>query len=126
VKLAEALLLRADLQKKVASLRDRCVANAVVQEGEVPHEDPQSLLMTAFGVLDQLEELVSRINRTNLAATLPDGRTLTAAIAHRDRLIQAHSLLQATVAGCRRSPSVTASGRSSGRRRSKWRSCNVS
>jgi hypothetical protein len=30
VKLAEALLLRADMQKKIASLRERIVANAVV------------------------------------------------------------------------------------------------
>jgi len=104
MKLAEALLLRADLQKKTASLRERVVANAVVQEGEAPNEDPQSLLNEAFGVLDQLEDLVARINRTNGIASLADGRTLTAAIARRDRLVQAHALLQATAAGCRKQP----------------------
>jgi hypothetical protein len=36
MKLAEALLLRADLQKKLASLRERAVANAVVQHGDEP------------------------------------------------------------------------------------------
>ncbi len=42
MKLAEALLLRSDLQKKLASLRERIVANAVVQEGDKPHEAPDS------------------------------------------------------------------------------------
>ena len=40
MKLAEALLLRGDMQKKLASLRERIGQNAVVQEGEQPHEDP--------------------------------------------------------------------------------------
>ncbi len=44
MKLAEALLLRADLQKKTSSLRERIVANAVVQEGDEPREDPKALL----------------------------------------------------------------------------------
>ncbi|MCB9597409.1 MAG: DIP1984 family protein [Sandaracinaceae bacterium] len=104
MKLAEALLLRADLQKKIASLRERVVANAVVQENEAPHEDPNGLLDEAVDVLEQLEELVARIHRTNLAAQLPDGRTLTEAIARRDRLQQQHSLLTAALAGCRKEP----------------------
>src|SRR5580698_10155580 len=83
MKLAEALLLRSDLQKKVASLRERVVANAVVQEGDEPHEAPDQLMKEAFGVLAELETLVSNVNKTNLATQLPDGRTLT-----RDRLRQ--------------------------------------
>jgi hypothetical protein len=59
MKLAEALLLRADLQKKVASLRDRIVANAVVQEGDKPHEAPDQLMKEAFGALAELETLMS-------------------------------------------------------------------
>jgi hypothetical protein len=104
MKLAEALLLRADQQKKLASLRERIVANAVVQEGEAPHEAPDQLLMEAFGVLAEFETLVSRINKTNLSTALPDGRTLTDAIAHRDVLTQKHALLVAAIAGCRKEP----------------------
>ncbi|MBB6428628.1 DIP1984 family protein [Algisphaera agarilytica] len=37
MKLAEALMLRSDQEKKIASLRERIAANAVVQEGETPH-----------------------------------------------------------------------------------------
>jgi hypothetical protein len=104
MKLAEALLLRADLQKKIASLRERIVANAVVQEGDRPSEDPDELLKTAAGVVAELETLVYNINRTNLATTLADGRTLTQAIAHRDGLVQRHALLQGAVAGSRKEP----------------------
>ena len=104
MKLAEALLLRSDLQKKLASLRERIVANAVVQEGDKPHEAPDVLLKEAFGVLGELEDLISRINKTNLDVKLPDGRTLTEAIARRDTLIGQHALLVASIAGCRKEP----------------------
>ncbi len=43
MKLAEALQLRADIQKKLASLRERIKQNTVVQEGENPSEDPNEL-----------------------------------------------------------------------------------
>jgi hypothetical protein len=104
MKLAEGLLLRADLQKKVASLKERIVANAVVQEGDKPHEDPDTLLKEAFGALAELEKLIANINVANLTTKLPDGRTLTQAIARRDTLAQEHSLLQAAIAGCRKEP----------------------
>ena len=104
MKLAEALLLRADLQKKAASLRERIVANALVQEGETPHEPPEDLMREAFGVLGELEDLISRINKTNLSAKLADGRSLTDAIARRDTLAQKHALLVAAIAGCRKEP----------------------
>ena len=104
MKLAEALLLRADLQKKVASLRERVVANAVVQEGSAPSEDPEALLRESFAVIDELEGLVARINKANLAVTLADGRSLTDAIALRDTLKTRHALLQAAVAGARKEP----------------------
>jgi hypothetical protein len=101
MKLAEALLLRADLQKKIASLRERIVANAVVQQGDKPHEDPAVLMKEAFGVQEQLENLVVQVNATNLRTKLPDGRTMTAAIARRDTLVQQHALLTAAIAGSR-------------------------
>jgi hypothetical protein len=104
MKLAEALLLRADLQKKIASLRERIVANAVVQEGDKPHEAPDQLLKEAFGALKDLEALVSNVNKTNLTTKLADGRTLTEAIARRDTLAQEHALLGAAIAGCRKEP----------------------
>jgi hypothetical protein len=104
MKLAEALLLRADVQKKIASLRERVVANAVVQEGEKPHENPADLMKQAVGAIGELEKLVTKINRTNLKAKLADGRTLTDAIAHRDTLVAQHALYLAAIAGSKKEP----------------------
>ena len=104
MKLAEALMLRADLQKKLASLRERITHNGVVQEGDKVHEDPDALVMEAFGVIDQFEKLVFAINRANLKHKLPDGRSLTEAIARRDTIAQEHSLLQTAIAATQREP----------------------
>jgi hypothetical protein len=104
MKLAEALLLRADVQKKIASLRERIVANAVVQDGDEPHEQPAELMKQAIGALGELEKLVTKINRTNLKTKLADGRTLTDAIAHRDTLVAQHALYVAAIAGSKKEP----------------------
>ena len=104
MKLAEALLLRADMKKKLASLRERIASNAVVQENEKPHEDPNDLMKQSVGVLDELEDLVLRVNTANLVTMASDGRSLAKLIAHRDKLAQQHSLLQAAIAGTRKEP----------------------
>lgn len=105
MKLAEALLLRSDLQKKSASLRERIAANAVVQEGDKPHEDPNELMKQSFDIQDQLSKLVTEINHANIAAKLPDGRSLTHAMAERDALTAKHGLLQAAIEATRKEPS---------------------
>src|SRR5262245_6136835 len=97
-------MVRSDAVKKLASLRERLVSNAVVQEGDAPHEDPNVLLREAFGVLGELESLVIRINHANLETRLADGRTLTDALARRDTLVQQHALLVAAIAGSRKEP----------------------
>ena len=104
MKLAEALLLRGDMQKRIASLRDRIVRNGLVQEGYTPLEDLNALLSEATAVVDALEKLVTSINAANLGNKLPDGRTLTAAIAHRDALVQRHALLQAAIGARQKEP----------------------
>jgi hypothetical protein len=97
MKLAEALARRADLQKRLEQMRDRLQQSALVQEGESPPEDPEELLRESEGALAELEDLVGRINRTNLEATLADGRTLTAALAERDALALRYGLLSGLV-----------------------------
>ncbi len=65
MKLAEALQLRADLQKRMEQLAGRLYDNATVQEGEQPAEDPAGLLAEYEDCAGQLEDLMARINRTN-------------------------------------------------------------
>jgi len=80
------------------------VANAVVQQGDPPHEDPDALMKEAIGAMGELERLVSAINWTNLQVSLPDGRSLTDAIARRDTLVAQHALVVAAIAGARKEP----------------------
>jgi len=97
MKLAEALARRADLQKRIEQMRGRLQQSALVQEGDNPPEDTEELLRESEGMLAELEDLVGRINRTNLEATLADGRTLTVALAERDALALRYGLLSGLV-----------------------------
>jgi hypothetical protein len=96
LKLAEGLVLRADTKKRIEQLKERLKASAMVQEGEEPPENPQDLLTELQRLLEQMTSLIQRINRTNLLATLPDGRSLTAALAERDTLSLHYNVLEAT------------------------------
>ncbi len=93
MKLAEALVLRADLQKRAAQLQTRLNNNAKVQEGERPAEDPQGLLAELDTVMEELEALITRINLTN-SAGLSDGGTITALLARRDCLSRRVEILR--------------------------------
>ena len=105
MKLAEALIERSDLQKRLDQLEDRLGSNALVQDGEEPAEDPVSLLAELVTLSASLEDLITRINLTNASVTV-DGQTLTALIAKRDVLtkrirITRHFLNTASQTGMR-------------------------
>lgn len=106
MKLAEALILRSDMQTKLSRLRERIVANAVIQEGSEPHEDAELLIKEAMGLMRDLERLIIRINKTNSVGTLSDGRTLTEAMAERDTLKAKHSLLLAATDANKQTPDL--------------------
>jgi len=93
MKLAEALALRSDATKRSEQLRSRARGSARYQEGEEPAEDAAALVAEAGRVLDQLEDLIRRINRTNASVSLDEDSTLTDAIARRDVLRLRHALL---------------------------------
>jgi hypothetical protein len=95
VKLAEALALRADATRRIEQLRTRIVANARFQEGEEPAEDAQELLTEAGALLNELEGLIRRINRTNAATSIGPAGTITDALARRDVLRVRHSVVTA-------------------------------
>ena len=87
MKLAEALILRADYQKKIEQLKQRLIRNAKVQEGDKPAEDPKPLLEEVERISRDLMSLIQRINKTNSATTLKKGTTVSDAIATRDVLL---------------------------------------
>jgi hypothetical protein len=85
MKLAEALVLRSDVSKRMEQVKARALRNAKVQDGDQPAEDPFALMQEHDRLAEELEALISRINRTN-GATPFLGATLTEALAKRDVL----------------------------------------
>ncbi len=98
MKLAEALLLRSEYQKKIENLQSRILANVKVQENDKPHENPEELLKEAFGLSEQLCTLIQKINARNNIVTLPTGQTLSEAIVERDMLIKKRNILASVAA----------------------------
>jgi len=97
MKLAEALIQRADHRKRLDQLRERLLRVARVQEGDEPAEDPAALLAEVERTAAGLTSLIQRINRTNSTTALDDGRTIADAIAARDTLQLRHSIVTALV-----------------------------
>lgn len=86
MKLAEALILRAEQQRRIQQLNSRANRNAKIQEGNTPAEDANALLRESVAISLELVALVQRINRTNVATPLDGHGTLADAIAERDGL----------------------------------------
>lgn len=87
MKLAEALILRADCQKRIEQLRQRLTRSAKVQEGEQPSENPQALIAELEATVNELTDLIKRINKTNSLTNFQDGMTISDALAERDTLL---------------------------------------
>jgi hypothetical protein len=85
MRIAEALALRSDLQKRLEQLKQRLVKNARVQEGDAPEEDPAELQSEFEKSARELTLLIKRINRTNAASRFEAG-TLADSLAERDVL----------------------------------------
>ena len=86
MKLAEALIERAELQRKNAQLLGRITSNTMVQQGDSPAEEPQVLLAEYEGNMQRLQLLIQQINRTNGSTVFEGAESITDAIARRDCL----------------------------------------
>lgn len=104
MKLAEALLLRSDQQKKLASLKQRINANVLVQDGDEPSEDPNELLKQAFSLNQEIQKLIYAIHQTNALTELRDGRSLLALLTFRDELVERHKILTTAISNTSREP----------------------
>lgn len=93
MKLAEALIERADLQRRLTQLTQRLQQNAQYQEGEAPSEEPEVLLAEYHQTAEHLKDLVVAINLANNRIQLENGMAMVAALAERDKLKATHSML---------------------------------
>lgn len=93
MKLAEALILRSDIQRKIQELRFRIRNVVKIQEGEEAAENPSDLFRELNDALEQFESLVQKINRTNSVTEYEQGMTITDALARREKLQLKRSVL---------------------------------
>lgn len=85
MKLAEALIERADLKAQIQQTVERMKENTLIQEGDAPVEDVIELGKMYESMMEDLEGLIIKINKTN-AETMLDGISLSNTIAKRDCL----------------------------------------
>ena len=93
MKLAQALILRSDTQKRIEQLKVRLLSNAKTQENESPSEDPKLLLKELDKLTSELFTLICSINLTNSSAKF-DGMNLTEMIAKKDALVLKANVLR--------------------------------
>ncbi len=97
MKLAEALLLRADLQKRIEQIKSRLRNNIMVQEGEAPSEEPEDLLREFLSCQKELATIIKKINKTNNTTMYNEEWTLSDALVERDILLDKRSVLASSV-----------------------------
>ncbi|WP_141504671.1 DIP1984 family protein [Paenibacillus luteus] len=93
MRLAEALVLRADCQRKVAQIKQRLGRVIKVQEGEKPSESPTELLDELKRTLDDLAVWVKKINKTNALSAFDTSISLAEALSERDRIMQHRNII---------------------------------
>ncbi|MCX7745837.1 MAG: DIP1984 family protein [Clostridia bacterium] len=86
MKLAEALMDRKAIKNKMEELKKRIYQNAQIQEGDIPIENPLTLIEELKCEVDKFEKLIIRINDTNNTVKLENGMTLMEAIVKKDML----------------------------------------
>lgn len=86
MKLAEALLLRADLMKKIEHLQNRITPVLIVSDDKLPQENPDKLMAQLRKAIQDLETLIIRINKTNNETYIEGEGFLMEALAKRDSL----------------------------------------
>src|SRR5690554_86994 len=86
MKLAEGLLLRADLLKKIEHLQNRIRPVLIVSDDKLPQEDPDKLLAQLRKAIQDLESLIIRINKTNNETIIDGEGPLMEALAKRGSL----------------------------------------
>ena len=67
MKLAEALSIRKDLQKRIDQISERINNNVKVQEGDQPNENPKELFAELDACLRQLQDIIytrSKVSRS--------------------------------------------------------------
>ncbi len=97
MKLAEALVLRSDGQRKIEQLKHRLEQVVKVQEDDTPGEDPHELFQELARTVDEVYVLIRKINKTNAQTWFDEQRTLADVLTERDRILTKRRVLSETL-----------------------------
>jgi len=84
MKLAEALILRSDMQKKLARSKERMQNNVLIQEGDEAAENVNDLMKDFISITNEMSKVIKRINKTNIETEVCNGITIAEMIVDRD------------------------------------------
>lgn len=98
MKLAEALLLRRDLEAKLTALKQKILANALIQEGDTLETSMEDAMKEYKKTNEEFAQLVVKINKRNSTANLYDtDKLIVEALEERESLRRQYSLLNETI-----------------------------
>ena len=97
MKLAEALAMRNGHQAHIQDLEQRLRRSSQVQMGDNPPENPEDLLSDMERTFQELQRLISAIDRTNSHATT-EGKTLAELLIERNLLRSRQHILERLLA----------------------------
>lgn len=93
MKIAEALISKADQKERLYQLKERLMVNCKIQEGDEPSEDPKDLLREIESVLENYEEMTRRITKTNSKTNFSGETTLADALSKKEIIKLEHKML---------------------------------
>lgn len=98
MKLAEALIIRKDLQVKLQQLKMQMRANVRLQEGDVPTMSPDEIVKEYQASSEELAKLITQINQTNAQVVIEGLQmTITQAIEKREAARRNYQLLDEAI-----------------------------
>ncbi len=86
MKLAESLIDRSEIQKRITDLQNRIRENAVIQQDDAPLEDPAKLFEELIQCYSNLDDLNRRIIATNNSTIFEGNLKVCDALANRESL----------------------------------------
>ncbi len=93
MKLAEALIKRGNLQKRIEGLKEKLIRYSRVQEGENPPENPDDIYKEIKFNLDELISYIQRISKTNSHTMFDEKYSVADVLSYRDILLQKYKIL---------------------------------
>jgi len=93
MKLAEALIVKKDLNIEIDNLQTRLLETVKVQDGTIPFQKPEFVMDKLKSILSELDALTTKIHKTNNATQANVSNTLNELISKRDIVKRKHKIL---------------------------------